>query len=233
MEYKLSAFEGPLDLLLHLIEKQKLPIEDIRISEITDQFLNYIEGMPPDMETYSEFLDMAARLLYIKSRALLPRPAPLLDEDDGVDPEQALIMQLREYSEFKRLSEELKQLKTSGRFYKPREESVAGALPARLCGVSVDDLYNAFMDVISRSAKEPKRPTLIEISRESVSVEHMMEHIRSRVTKGGRVAFTALFDSDITRVECIVAFMALLELIHAHEVRATQRRMGEEIYIEA
>jgi segregation and condensation protein A len=155
---QLKQFEGPLDLLLHLIEEAEVDVKDIFVSEITAQYLSYMAQVDElDMDTASEFLTMAATLLYIKSRQLLPRP-PKEDEAEE-DPEELLIRQLREYKAFKEATEQLRQLFEAAQNGKTRlpEDVPLPPKEVTLDGASMDGLFSAFLVMLERKKDEPER----------------------------------------------------------------------------
>ena len=153
---QLQQFEGPLDLLLHLIEEAELDVKDIFVSEITAQYLSYMDQLDElDMDTASEFLTMAATLLYIKSRQLLPRP-PKEDEAEE-DPETLLIRQLRDYKAFKEASEQLKTLFEDAKNSHTRlpEDIPLPPKEVALDGATMDGLFAAFLEMLARKKDEP------------------------------------------------------------------------------
>lgn len=235
-EYRvsLSQFEGPLDLLLHLIEKAEVNIEDIFVSEITAQYLAMMDDLSElDMDRASSFLTVAAQLLLIKSRSLLPRP-PVVEEDEE-DPEQQLIRQLREYKAFKTASEQLhERFEEAKKAYTRLPEDVV--LPPQKVDIgnaTIDNLYAAFLSILNREEEqEEKRDMTQRVRPDSFTVRDRVEHLRNKL-KDGRVRFDTLFTYDSTRMERIVTFMALLELLARGEVHITQGATFAPIYIRA
>ena len=234
-EYRvsLSQFEGPLDLLLHLIEKAEVKIEDIFVSEITAQYLALMDDLSDvDMDRASAFLTVAAQLLLIKSRSLLPRPPVETDEEES--PEQQLLRQLREYKAFKEAGEALQQrfdgMKNA---YGRLPEDIA--LPPQkfdLNDVTLEQLFSAFWDVVNRTEEEEKPRIVRQVRRDSFTVRDRVTHIRKRLT-AGRIAFDDLFTDASTRMDKIVTFMALLEMLAHGEVRINQGTTFAPIYIRA
>lgn len=212
MEFKLKQFEGPLDLLLHLINKSKIAVEDIFVSDITEQYLEYMDALSePDMDSASEFLAMAALLLEIKSRSLLPKPpAPVDDEED---PQQLLIRRLKEYKMIKENSQKLRENEQmlEGRYYKlPQELNFDKRF--ELSEASLDALMEAFREVLSRVEQKRAPAAVREIRRDMFSVREKMTYLKRRLNDKKRISFYSLFETDSSRQEVIATFLALLEL---------------------
>ncbi len=234
-EYRvtLSQFEGPLDLLLHLIEKAEVNIEDIFVSEITAQYLALMEDLSDvDMDKASAFLTVAAQLLLIKSRSLLPRPPVETEEEEN--PEQQLLRQLREYKAFREASEALQQRFDEVKYaYTRLPEDVA--LPQQkidLGNATLEQLFSAFWSVMNRTREEEKPKLVRQVRRDSFTVRDRVTHIRKRLAMG-RVTFDELFTDTSTRMEKIVTFMALLEMLAHGEVHINQGATFAPIYIRA
>lgn len=226
--FKLESFEGPLDLLLHLIAKAQVDIKDIFVSEITDQYLAYLEQMEQlDMEQASEFLTMAATLLNIKSRSLLPKPeAP--EEDD---PEALLILQLEEYKKIKQASLVLQEMEKSAAksYYKLPEEYAFQQDPLNLDGVSVETLFDALQELLKNNEQSQSAPPRVNVIRtEQFTVRGKIAFLRGLLRQSGRMKFCDLFPPHASRNEIIATFLALLEMISAGEAGASQsERYGE------
>lgn len=235
-EYRvsLSQFEGPLDLLLHLIDKAEINIEDIFVSEITAQYLSYMDDLDElDMDRASSFLTVAAQLLLIKSRSLLPRP-PIENEDEE-DPKEALLRQLREYKAFKEVSEELHNRFEEARksYTRLPEDVVLPPQKFELQNASLDTLYQAFLEVLNREDEtEEKQERTQSVRPDTFTVRDRVVHLRTRL-KEGRVRFTDLFSDTSSRMEKVVTFMALLEMLARGEVHITQGATFAPIYIRA
>lgn len=234
-EYRvsLSQFEGPLDLLLHLIEKAELNIEDIFVSEITAQYLALMDDLSEvDMDKASAFLTVAAQLLLIKSRSLLPRPVVLSEDEE--DPETQLIRQLRAYKAFKEASETLadryEQMKQS--FSRLPEDIVLPPQKFDLENATLENLYASFLRVLNRPEEAEKPETVRRVHRDTFTVRNRVAFLRGKL-KGGRVLFDALFTDASTRMERVVTFMALLEMLARGEIRVTQGATFAPIYIRA
>ena len=235
-EYRvsLSQFEGPLDLLLHLIEKAEVNIEDIFVSEITSQYLAMMDDLSElDMDRASSFLTVAAQLLLIKSRSLLPRP-PVVEEDEE-DPETQLIRQLKEYKAMKQASEQLHERFEEAKKALTRlpEDVVLPPQKVDISNATLDNLYAAFLAILNREdVQEEKRDMTQRVRPDMFTVRDRVEHLRAKL-KDGRVRFDSLFTYDSTRMERIVTFMALLELLARGEVHITQGATFAPIYIRA
>ena len=233
---RLEIFEGPLDLLLYLIKKTEVDIYDISIEKITKQYLEYLQLMRMlNLEIAGEFLVMAATLMLIKSRMLLPAEEraeqQALDEEDEEEPRWALIRQLVEYKKFKDVAAhlgkcEMMQEQIFSRHGAAAAEGGGAELP--LGDLSIFDLINAFNETLKRVAQ---RENLREIFEETFSVSDKIEEILWLLTEKGSVRFHDLFEHAATRGEIVATFLALLELIRLKQIRARQRVHFGEIEI--
>ena len=232
---KLEIFEGPLDLLLFLIKRDEINIYDISIERITKQYLEYLQAFKElNVDLAGEFVVMAANLIYLKSRSLLPvdqRPPDEEAEED--DPRWELIRQLIEYKKFKEAAAQLHARELEQERMFARDGGSAAALaetPLRLGEVGIFQLINAFQNVIKRvEAREDLR----EIFGEHFTVSEKIDIILRRVADGGRLRFSELFGEIVSRVEIVVTFLALLELIRLKQIQATQPDPFGEIEIAA
>ncbi len=235
-EYKvhIEQFEGPLDLLLHLINRARIDIEQIFVSEVTGQFLSYVSEMQSlPMDSASEFLEMAATLLYIKSRMMLPREEEEEDEEEE-DPEQELIARLKAYKAFKDISENLRPLETGGlcTYYKLPEEIAFPDEKWELEQLTLQGLYEAYCEVLSRVPDaQPERMEIIEIQRETFTLKDRRRHILTMLSRMKTLTFFSLFSDTRSRLEIAVTFLALLDLIHKSIVTIQQPRCFEDITI--
>lgn len=225
---KLEAFEGPLDLLMHLIEKNKLDIYDIPIAELTEQYLAYLEQFREfDMEVASSFLVMAATLLQIKSRMMLPRPESEEEEED--DPRRELVERLLEYRKFKQVSSVLGEMAGVQERYVAREPlslPVKHLPPEKL---SLSQLLAAFNTVLT--VKEELTIPEALVAPETFSIQGKMDDLLALLARSdGIVLFSEAFPTG-SRDELIVTFLALLELIKLHAVTVRQTMAFAEIYI--
>lgn len=213
--YKLDTFEGPLDLLLTLIQKNKVSIYDIPIVEITAQYLEAIDGIEESsLDNTSEFLVMASHLLYIKSKMLLPKNE---EEEDEEDPREELSRRLAEYQKFKEASKELRRSEFSTKYMVFREaEKIDFPVPEYDISHNVDELLAAFESIMRRrirKAKPEKRAFSQIVGREKVSVDDMVEKICKRLRKNKKLRFEALFEAHSSKPEMIATFLAVLEMV--------------------
>ena len=228
VDLKQYEFTGPLDLLLDLIHRAKVDIKDIFISEITEQYLASLEHIDElDMDSASEFLALAATLLEIKSRALLPKP-PEEEEEGAETPEEALIRQLEEYKKFKELTNEMRTLEEAaqGLYTKLPEEYPLPPQVIELTGLTLPALTKAFRRVLARLEQQAENEQFEtyskrEVRREQYSVAQCMALILKRVNRGS-VSFFSLFEESYDKEEVISVFLALLELLKLSKVRAVQ-----------
>jgi segregation and condensation protein A len=231
---KLEVFEGPLDLLLYLIKQDEINIYDISLERITRQYLEYLQAFKElNIELAGEFIVMAANLIYLKSRSLLPIDQQPPEEDAKEDdPRWDLIRQLIEYKKFKEAAAELHLREMEQERIFVREGSASSLLqgPLRLEEVGIFQLINAFQTVIKRIEA---REDVQEIFAERFSVSEKIDIILQRVANNARLRFSDLFGAVVSRVEVVVTFLALLELIRLKQVRAIQKNMFEEIEIAA
>lgn len=231
----LNQFEGPLDLLLHLIERAELDIKDIFVSEITTQYLEYMRSVDElDMDTASEFLAMAATLLYIKSRQLLPRP-PRVDEELEEDPEVLLIRQLREYKLYKQAGELLLELQqgATGSYTRLPEEYILPEQEIELSQATMDELSLAFLTLLNTQPEERGVNPLHQVQADAFTVRIQIAKIRSRLRNGTAIRFSDLFETGAPKLEMVVTFMALLELVARNEIKLKQKTPFSGIQIHA
>jgi segregation and condensation protein A len=218
---KLEVFEGPLDLLLYLIKRDEIDIYDISIERITRQYLEYLQAFKElNIDLAGEFVLMAANLLYIKSRSLLPLDQQPPDEEaDEDDPRWELIRQLIEYKKFKEAAELLHNRALEQENIFARAAVNSPETPLLLGDVGIFQLINALQNVIKRIEA---REELQEIFGENFTVSDKIETILARVSEGLALKFSELFVHMASRVEIVVTFLALLELIRLKQVRASQ-----------
>ncbi len=237
-EVHLSKFDGPLDLLLHLIEKAQLDIKDIFVSEITAQYLAYMDEIDDlDLSSASEFLTMAATLIYIKSRQLLPRIPKEVDED-AEDEETRLIRQLREYKVYKQAGEDLQCLYESavGAFKRLPEEIAFDEKEVSLTGISVEKLHDAFFALLHAKREvevDVEENPLHSVKQDAFTVQTQLVHVRRTLREKGKVLFSTLFGDDSTRIEMVVTFMALLEMLVRNEISISQEGSFAPIEVQA
>lgn len=227
---KLEKFDGPLDLLLHLIKEAKVDIKDIFISKITEQFIDYVREMTDyPSEEIGDFIDLASTLIQIKSKKLLPT-APK-EEEDEEDPEQKLIRQLEEYKLFKEQAEKLKEFEDTGKFYK-EPEKIASTVRYELKDFSFDALLDAFAHIMHKIEIKAEVPRPKEIQKDRFTVAEKISEIKDRLLTDTKVAFSSLYAKDYSKSEVINTFLALLELLKMQEVKVFQVETLAEIYIE-
>ena len=228
----LKDFDGPLDMLLFLIGKAKIDIKDIFVSQVTDQYIQSVQDAPDlDMDDASAFIAMAATLLEIKSRALLPKPKI----EDEEDPEQALIRQLEEYQRFKQIAQDMQGFeKAAALMYQKLPEEYPLPPPSfELTGLTMDGLLAAFARVMARAEQEEEEPvqTARRIIRDEYTVPRCTAHILKRLKKGP-VRFEELFSAHPSRDEVVTLFLALLELLRLGRAGVRQEDIFGEMTLE-
>ena len=229
-QFKLENFEGPLDLLLHLIKDSKLEISEVKLADVTEQYLNYMSGLDElDMEKASDFIDIAATLIEIKSKSLLPRMEE--ETEDEIDPEAMLLMQLKEYKLFKEASERLKVYENVNKFYKPADETVNDYRYV-LKEMNIEGLLNAFAGMLTRVKKEEEKVVPKKIEKDRFTVAEKIISIRQNILEKKKMRFSDFFEEDFTRSEMINLFLAVLELLKMQEIVVKQQSIYEEIDIE-
>lgn len=232
MLYKLDTFEGPLDLLLQLISKNKVSIYDIPIVEITEQYLEAIEGIEDSqLDNTSEFLVMAAQLLYIKSKMLLPKN----QEEEEEDPRDDLARRLEEYKQYKEASQELRKKEFWSRYmFFKNEEKIDFPLPEYNKKHTVDELTDAFNTILQRKIRMEK-PTKKAFSgivgREKVSVGDMAERVRRMMRRNSRLEFKSIFKSEDSKPEMVATFLAILEMIKENKITAEYDETKDDFII--
>jgi segregation and condensation protein A len=232
-EVRLEVFQGPLDLLLHIIEREEMEITAVSVAQIADQYLAYLAAIQErDPSDLADFLVMAARLLWIKSRALLPRPPQAIAEDDEEDPAEVLARQLREYRRFKRASLWLREREALGlRAYV--RVAPPPSLPPRLGpgDFSGQDLLRAMMQVSERVG--PQQPVDAVVAPIRVTVAQQIGRIIAATRREASVSFRVMMAKAVSRIEIVVTLLALLELVKRQQVRMSQSDMFGDIHISA
>jgi len=232
---KLSIYDGPLDLLLDLIKKNEMDILNIQVSEITRQYLEYLAEMKRlDLEVAGEFLVMAATLVYIKSRMILPQTEDDEDEEGG-DPRAELVRKLLEYQAFKEAAKELGMLETErGKaFTRQIADYYLADLSAEDAGIdtfsaNLYDLLSAFQKVLTLKGRE----AMHEVYEEVISIDQKISDLKAALAQRKRVLFTEMFPARWTRNELIATFLALLEVVKGKFARFVQEKQFGEIVIE-
>ena len=219
---KLDVFEGPLDLLLHLIRRNEVNVYDIPIALITAQYLEYLDLMQElNLDVAGEFLLMAATLIHVKSRMLLPRPDPS-QEDTEEDPRDALVRRLLEHQKFKAAAELLHERETvrSAQWRRPDDvvAEIAGEAPEPEIEVDLFGLLAAFKAVLDRAKQRPK----VMLPPEHITIESRIEALYARLSETEACGFEDLFEDVQTRPGLVVTFLALLEMIRLDLVRVFQ-----------
>ena len=228
LEVMLDAFEGPLDLLLYFIRKANVDILDIPMAPLTRQYLDYVEAMrASNLELAAEYLVMAAMLIEIKSRMLLPRPK-LAGDEEAEDPRAELVRRLMEYEQMKIAGQRLNELPQAEREFYWVETLVEKTLMVRHPEVSLDDLKEAWMAVVRQASLKKHH----KIGREELSVrEHMGIILRHLQEKGGFVQFETLFDAAMGPAGLVVHFLAMLELAREKMIQISQTEAFQPIYV--
>ncbi|KAA9007410.1 segregation/condensation protein A [Paenibacillus spiritus] len=242
--YKLETFEGPLDLLLHLIDKAEIDIQDIPVSEITEQYMDYLQTMQElELDVTSEFLVMAATLLSIKSKMLLPKP-PVIEfedmdfyEDEEYDPRAELVQRLIEYRKYKSIAVQLLDLESERSLIFTKEpDDLAPFVPEQeasgVKGLHTADLIAAFRKALGKAAR---RSSYARITRDEISVKDRIRDVSESLRllgKGGRLRFSSLLHDEMARHEIVATFLAILELMKMKAIFCYQERLFEDIVME-
>ncbi len=226
---RLDAFEGPLDLLLHLIKKEEIDIWNIPIAHITEQYLEYLSIMRDlNINLAGEWLMMAATLIYIKSRMLVPQePKEGAPEDQEEDPRTELVYQLLEHQKFKNAAEML--------YTREEVENAVWSNPpagvledgAEVVAVTLFDLLRAFREVVQRF----EEMRVMEVAQEDVTIEQKLAEIRTRFLVHDKLVFSSFFAEARSKKHLIVTFLALLEMVRLREVLLVQKKAFDEILI--
>ncbi|MBC1884138.1 segregation/condensation protein A [Listeria seeligeri] len=238
MNFKVDAFEGPLDLLLHLIGQLEVDIYDIPMAEITDQYMEFVHTMQEmELDVASEYLVMAATLLAIKSKMLLPKQELEIDYDTLVeeeDPRDALVEKLMEYKRFKEAAKELKEKEAERSFYfsKPPMDLAEyddGSNVAEL-DVSLNDMLSAFNKMLRR--KKLNKPLHTRITSQEISIDDRMDSVMGKLQKqqNHRLRFEELFEEQ-TKEQLVVTFLAILELMKRKLVEIEQLASFADLYV--
>ena len=238
---KLQVFEGPLDLLLHLIDKNKIDIYDIPIVEITNQYMDYIKAMErEDLNVMSEFLVMAATLLDIKCKMLLPKE--VTEDGEEEDPRQELVEQLLQYKMYKYMSYELRDRELDGGRTMYKDPTIPEEVMNYVEPVDLDELLGdltlatlnrVFQDVIRRQEDkiDPVRSKFGKIEMEEVSLTDKITYVKKVAVKKHKCSFKQLLENQTSKMEVIVTFLAVLELIKVGEINVSQEKTFDDIII--
>lgn len=245
MEYNVKIshlnFEGPFDLLLHLIKKNEMDIYNIKIYDVTNEYLEYIKQMKEvDLEITSEFIVMAATLIEIKSKLLLPK----FDnkEEDEIDPRAQLVEKLIEYKKFKAVASFLRsRMKDIGQLFSKKPEIIDDRAKNNdndnediLKNITMLDLYNLYNELLNRYRNKLNENNTLEnhIVVDKFKIEDKMVELSSRLQRGNKYVFTEIIQTYESKMEVVVVFLALLELIRLKNVKVYQESNFKEIYIE-
>ena len=243
MNVKLEVFEGPLDLLLHLLDKNKVNIYDIPIVEITKQYMEYLEEMKRrDLNILSEFLVMAATLIDIKSRMLLPATSE--EDEEEEDPRNELVQQLLEYKMYKCMAYELKDLQMDACKYMFKEPTIPAEVLAYeepvnmeelVADVTLAKLNEIFKSIMKKQVDkiDPIRSKYGKIEKEAVSLEDKMAYLEDYAMQHKHFSFRNLLEKQSSKVEIIVTFLAILELMKVGKINISQEKIFDDIKIES
>ena len=230
----LDNFEGPLDLLLFLINKEEIEIKDVFVSQVTEQFLDYMKGLPYlDVDKVSEYLNIAATIIKIKAQALVPN----LEEDPEIDAEieedkAQLIRALEEYKLIKEETKKLKELETIGYYFKEPDKDVGETRTVfTLDHLTLDGLITAFSQLMLKREEDLKEDEVREIPRDSFTVEQKIQFVLESLEELKEVKFEELFTKDYTKSEIVTTFQAILELLKYQFLRVKQENTFGEITI--
>lgn len=226
LEVFLEAFQGPLDLLLYLIRKHNLDVLDIPMADLTRQYMEYVEMMrATQLELAAEYLLMAALLIEIKSRMLLPRPAAVSDEE--TDPRAELVRRLLEYEQMKLAAQHINELPRAGRDFAMVQVWIEQAAVKRVPQVSQADLINAWLGMVARARMNRHH----RVTREELSVRAHMTRILRYLAEKEYVEFTELFNPNAGIPELVVTFLAVLELARENMIEVSQAQTLGTIYV--
>ena len=243
LSVKLEVFEGPLDLLLHLIEKNKIDIYDIPIVEITDQYLAYIKQMQTgDMNIMSEFLVMAATLLDIKCRMLLPKE--VIEEGEEEDPRAELVQRLLEYKMYKYMSYELRDRQVDAEKFFYREKHLPKEVEnyrqpvdysELIGGMNLQKLQDIFKSIIKKQEDkiDPIRSTYGNIEKDEIDIDARTAYVEEYIKQHKKTSFRQLLEKQSTKMEVIVTFLVILEMMKMGEIDIVQENIFDDIIITA
>ena len=230
----LDNFEGPLDLMLFLINKEEIEIKDVFVSQVTEQFLDYMKGLPYlDVDKVSEYLNIAATIIKIKAQALVPN----IEEDPEIDAEieedkAQLILALEEYKLIKEETKKLKELETIGYYFKEPDKDVGETRTVfTLDHLTLDGLITAFSQLMLKREEDLKEEEVREIPRDSFTVEQKIQFVLESLEELKEVKFEELFTKDYTKSEIVTTFQAILELLKYQFLRVKQENTFGEITI--
>ena len=224
LEIKIPLFEGPLDLLLHLIRKKEVSIEEVRLSELTSSYLEYVEMMQTiNLDLAGEFLEIATLLILIKSRNLLPKSPEDIEEVEEEDPEEILRLRLLEYQHYKDAAFELSSLDILGRDVFQRPENVELVSDSEEADPEYEDIsVSALMEAFERVMKRLPKISRLIIETENVRIEDRIDELIARFAEQPHCLFEELFQRDKPRIWFIITFMSILEMVRLHIITIVQ-----------
>ena len=229
LTFSFEGFEGPLDVLLHLISENNMDIKTVKLAAITDQYLHYVENMDTlDMDDATAFLDMASRLLLIKSKSLLPVEQEE-EEVEEMDDETRLRIQLQEYQLFKEAGGTLQQQENVDRLYKQPDKNVGDARIV-FNQFNLEKLLDAFAFILMRT-KDKENPQEKKISRDRWTVQDKMQFLSNILKDTEEINFFSLFDETYSKMEIITVFMAILEMLKFQKIEVVQAERYADIKI--
>jgi segregation and condensation protein A len=236
-EVRLELFEGPLDLLLYLVNKSEVNIVDISVSKIVTQYLEYLDVIRDlNIDVASEYLHMAATLIRLKARELLPpQENEDLEEEDGIYNRDQLIKQLLEYKKFKEAAGTLKVFESEqfGSFVRGKAEEIENEVSeddVDLGNLSIFDILSAFRRILERAKEHPQEYSHI-VNVDNVKIDDKIEHILSKIADSEEVLFEDLFEGDYRKIVLVVTFMAILELVKMQQIRFRQEENFGPIFV--
>jgi len=233
INFKLESFdgtyeEGPLEVLLQLIKKNKMDIENVKLALLTEQYLDFISSLNlVDLEQASEFIEVAATLIEIKSKALLPK---MVDENEEEDPEALLLQRLQEYRLLKESGLKLKEQENTDRYYRLPDDDTK-KYRVSIKDMSLDMLLDAFSRIICRVHKEAESTEVKEVAREKFTIVEKIVMIKKALSLDKKTKFSKFFEGDSTKDEVITTFLAVLELLKLQEIKVFQNSTFEDIDI--
>lgn len=231
-KYKLQDFEGPLDLLLYLIKEKKKDIMEVSLSEITDQYLSYINTLKEnDMEVATEFLVVATKLMAIKSYKMLP-VEQIEEDEDAIDPELEFKLHLQEYELFKEAGQTLHSIENVDRFYKAPDKSV-GDSRIVFNQFNLDKMLDAFARILIKVEEKENPAPEKKINRDRWTVAEKLAFLKGVLRENKEISFYSLFDDNYSKLEVITVFLAVLELLKFQYAEVVQDDEGNDMIIRA
>lgn len=230
VEFNLDNFHGPIELLWHMIKETKLEISEVKLADLTEQYLEYMAGLDElDMDKASDFIEVAATLIEIKSKSLLPREEE--DVTDEEDPEVLLKWRLKEYELFHEAVEKIRPLEDVDKFYRAPDEKVNDYRYV-LGDMTLSGLLDAFAKMMTRIKKEEEKVIPKKIEKDRFTVAEKIISIRNSIRERHKMKFSEFFGADYTKSEMINLFLAVLELLKMQEIRVRQQGIYDDIDIE-